>query len=187
MPSDVDTTDGNETISLTQFIEGNQRLLAVLGVFIAIIVVSGQIGSAWSNVFRGTCVLLALIVWLEVASNLLAVGDWWKMPRHSLHQGAWIGREQRMYWFGLLMVIGFVLFCAYLLVSYPVTSLYVVLAVLHSPIHLFLLHRCTGMRIVQGRSEKTMAILANAISGGITLMVIAVVALLVLAVARNFT
>jgi hypothetical protein len=187
MRSAKDEPDEREPVSLTRFIEDNQRLLSVLGVFIAVIVVSGQIESAWANVFRGAFVLLALLVWLEVASNLLAVVEWWKMPRHSMHPGAWLDREQRMYWFGLLLVLGFVLFCVYFLVSFPVTSLYVLLAILHSPIHVFLLHRCMRMGFVQGRSEKATAILASTISGSLTLILLAVVAITVLAVARRFT
>jgi hypothetical protein len=187
MPSEENETDGDAPVSLTRFIEANQRLLAVLGVFVAVIVVSGQLDSAWANVFRGTFMLLALIVWLEVASNLFAVVTWWKMPRHSPHPRDWLGRAQRMYWFGLLLLVGFVLFCVYLLVNFPITSLYVLLAVIHAPIHIVLMHRCTRLKVLEGRSEKAKATLASVLSGGLTLLVLAAVALSVLAIARSAT
>jgi len=185
MASDLNETRDKGSSSLTRFIEDNQRLLAVLSVFVAVIVVSGQIDSAWANVFRGTFVLLALIVWLELSSNLLAVADWWKMPRHSLHPMTWLGREQRMYWFGLLVLVGFALSCVYFLTNFPVTSFYVLLAILHSPIHVYLLQRCMKLGFLQGRSEKAMIGLASALSGGITLLVIASVAVAVMATARS--
>jgi hypothetical protein len=174
MSPNHDDAKASDSVSLTQFIDANQRVLAVLSVFVAVIVVSGQIESSWATVFRGTFVLLALIVWLELIANYLAVARW-TMPRHSSHPGAWLGPEQRMYWFGVLAVIGFVLFCAYLLVTYPVTSFYVVLAILHAPLHVVLFRWCLTSRVVQRTSERATIALASVLSGAMTLLVLAAV------------
>jgi hypothetical protein len=187
MTSNKDENRTAEPDSLTQFVESSQRLLAVLGVFIAVIVVSAQIESNWANVFRGTFVLLALVVWLELISNYLASGAGWRMPPHSLHPRDWMGKAQRMYWFGLLMLVGFILFCAYLAVTFPVTALYVVLAVLHAPIHMLLLRWCMGIGFIRNRSERVREPLASALSGGLTLGVIVVVALSILTLYRTIS
>jgi hypothetical protein len=187
MTSDNDQNRSAEPVSLTQFIESNQRLLAVLSVFIAVIVVSAQIESNWANVFRGTFILLALIVWMELISNFLASGARWKMPQHSLHPRDWMGKAQRMYWFGLLVLLGFILFCAYLTVTFPVTALYVALAVLHAPIHVLLLRWCLGIRFIRNRPERVREPLASALSGGLTLGVIVLVALSILTLYRTIS
>jgi hypothetical protein len=187
MQPDDDHHETTAPVSLTLFIESNQRLLSVLSVFIAVIVVSGQIDSGWANVFRGTFVLLALIVWLELVSNHHAMVDWWKMPRHSLRPREWLGLEQRMYWFGLIVLIGFLLFCVYFLVNFPVASFYVLLAVLHTPVHVFLMRLCLRMRFLRGRSEKSAESIASALSGGLTLLLLVTVAVLVKTIAGNVT
>jgi hypothetical protein len=95
-----------------------------------------------------------------------------------------MGEAQRMYWFGLLILIGFILFCVYLSVTFPVTALYVVLAVAHAPIHILLLRWCMRRRFVLNRSERIRETLASALSGGLTLGVLALVALAILTLHR---
>lgn len=109
------------------------------------------------------------------------------MPRHSLQPSTWLGKEQRVYWFGFLLVIGFVLFAVFLLITFPVTALYVVLAILHSPIHLFLLRQCLRIRALRRRTERATVAVASILSGALTLLLLATVAVAVLAIARNLT
>ncbi len=96
-----------------------------------------------------------------------------------------IGWEQSSACIGsAFWLIGFVLFCTYLAVTFPVTALYVVLAVLHAPIHVLLLRQLLAAQFVRNRSPRTIA-LAGALSGVLSLALVSVVATVGFSVARN--